>query len=194
MREIVRDGGLGTIRHVEASFCVPLIIPGDIRYRYDLAGGATMDTGCYAISIVRLLGVGEPEVVAARPKLSSPDVDRRMEIDLRFPDGSSGRVVCSLFSSTLLKAEAVVRGDLGEMRVLNPVAPHLYHRLTITSANGKRRERVPGDATYTHQLRAFVAAVRDGAAFETDPDDAVANMEVIDATYRKAGMTLRGDA
>ena len=63
MREIVTSGELGPIRHVEASFCVPMIRRGDIRYRWDLGGGATMDLGCYAINMVRTLAGAEPEVV-----------------------------------------------------------------------------------------------------------------------------------
>ena len=60
MREIVDSGELGKIRHIETHFCIPLWIPGDIRFRLDLAGGATMDTGCYAISILRFLAGAEP--------------------------------------------------------------------------------------------------------------------------------------
>jgi predicted dehydrogenase len=192
MKQIVGGGELGELRHVEASLCFPMLIPGDIRYRYDLAGGATMDTGCYTISLVRHLAGAEPEVVSAEARLSSPEVDRWMRAELRFPDGRSGRITCSLFSSTLLKIEARARGDAGEMRVFNPVAPHLYHRLSLRRPAGVVRERVAGDATYTHQLRAFVETVRGGAPMVTDARDAVANMRVIDAVYEKAGLKRRG--
>ncbi len=192
MKQIVDGGELGEVRHVEASLCIPMLIPGDIRFRWDLAGGATMDTGCYTISMVRHLAGAEPEVVSAEARLSSPEVDRWMRADLRFPDGRSGRITCSLFSSTLLKIEARARGDAGEMRVFNPVAPHLYHRLSLRKPAGVARERVTGDATYTHQLRAFVEAVRGGAPMVTDARDAVANMRVIDAVYEKAGLKRRG--
>ena len=36
MKEIVDGGELGKIRHLEAHFCVPLLLPGNIRYRFDL--------------------------------------------------------------------------------------------------------------------------------------------------------------
>ncbi len=192
MKEIVESGELGAVRHVEAALCFPMPIPGDIRYRWDLGGGATMDAGCYAINIVRFLAGAEPEVVRAEAKCSSPNVDRRMEAELRFEDGRTGRILCSLFSSTLLKIQARVIGDAGELRVFNPVAPHLYHRLRVKTGAGTRAERVAGDATYTHQLRAFVEHVRGGARMPSDERDAIANMRVIDAVYEKAGLPRRG--
>jgi predicted dehydrogenase len=194
MRQIVDSGELGKIRHVETHFCIPLWIPGDIRYRLDLAGGATMDTGCYAISILRFLAGAEPEVVRAEARLSSPGVDRYMAADFRFADGRSGRFSCSLFSAAVLRMQARVVGELGEMNVFNPVAPHFYNSIKVTSATGSRRQSVSGAATYVHQLRAFVAAVREGAAFPTDSANAIANMRVIDEVYRKAGMEPRSSS
>jgi predicted dehydrogenase len=192
MKAVIDSGAIGTVRHIEAVMCIPLVVPGDIRYRWDLAGGAAMDVGCYTINLVRFLAGAEPEVVRAEARLSSPRVDRWMTADFRFADGRTGRITCSLFSSTLLALRAVVRGDLGEMRVFNPIAPHFYHRLTVRTAERTTSERVPGDATYTHQLRAFAAAVRDRSALPTDARDGVANMRVIDAVYEKAGLPRRG--
>lgn len=191
MQEIVASGTLGAVRHIEASFCIPLIRPGDIRYRLDLAGGATMDVGCYTISMIRFLSGAEPEVVRAEARLSSPQVDRCMKADLRFADGRTARLHCSLFSSALLRVSARVRGDRGEMAVLNPLAPQYYHRLKLRTAEGTRTERIAGKATYTHQLEAFVQLLKEGTPMPTDAADAIANMRVIDAVYAKAGLMAR---
>jgi predicted dehydrogenase len=191
MRELVRTR-LGRIEHVEARLCIPFLLPGDIRFRYELAGGATMDTGCYTVNMVRWLAGAEPEVVSAEARLSSPKVDRWMRAELRFPDGRTGRITCSLLSSTLLSISASARGSEGVMRVFNPLAPHVHHRLSLRTSQGRQSERVAGEATYTHQLRAFVAHVRGGAPMSSDAADAIANMRVIDAIYAKAGLPLRG--
>ena len=192
MRELVRSGVLGEVQRVEASMCIPLPLPGDIRYRFELGGGATMDTGCYAINLVRFLAEAEPSVESVEVRRSSPDVDRWMRAELRFEDGRSGRVECSLFSAKLLAVRARVIGSLGTLDVLNPVAPHLLHRLRLRTSGAARSESVPGDSTYTHQLRAFAAHVRGGAKMSTDARDAVLNMRVIDAVYDRAGMKRRG--
>ncbi len=192
MREVVRSGALGEVRRVEAALCIPFLLPGDIRFRFDLAGGATMDTGCYAINLVRFLAEAEPSVVTAEVRRSSPDVDRWMRAELSFADGRSGRVECSLLSAKLLAVRARVIGSRGELDVLNPIAPHLFHRLRVRADGKSRSERVPGEATYTHQLRAFAAHVAGGPRMSTDAADAVANMRVIDAVYDRAGMRRRG--
>jgi predicted dehydrogenase len=77
------------------------------------------------------------------------------------------------------------------MRILNPWMPQLFHRLRVETAQGSRSERCPGPATYTCQLDAFARAVRDGASVPTDLDDAIANMALIDAAYRAAGLAPR---
>jgi predicted dehydrogenase len=192
MKEIVDGGALGAVRHIEAHFCTLMPFPGDIRYRYDLGGGATMDLGCYPISILRFLAGAEPEVVRAEAALSSPQVDRVMKVDFRFADGRTAHIRCALFSSALFRVRATVQGEDGELSVLNPVVPHLFHRLTLRTAAGKRTEKVSGDATYTCQLRAFAAHLRGEERMPTDAAHGVANMQVIDAVYDAAGLERRG--
>eukprot|EP01102_Stenamoeba_stenopodia_P018787 TRINITY_DN694_c0_g5_i1.p1 TRINITY_DN694_c0_g5~~TRINITY_DN694_c0_g5_i1.p1 ORF type:complete len:456 (-),score=108.36 TRINITY_DN694_c0_g5_i1:113-1480(-) len=42
-------------RDVQVTFCIPIFNGKDIRYDYNLGGGALMDTGCYAINCARQL-------------------------------------------------------------------------------------------------------------------------------------------
>jgi predicted dehydrogenase len=192
MQDVVLGGEIGPLRYLEASLCFPLPRFSDIRYSYALAGGATMDAGCYAINWLRMLGPGEPEVLSARARLHGPDVDRAMSASFRFDDGVLGRMTASLWSGQLLRLDAKAVGDAGVMRVFNYVSPQRYNRLTVTADGYTRRERVSGEPSYTHQLRAFAAAVRHGDPVLTTPEDAVANMTVIDAVYQAAGLPRRG--
>ncbi len=131
MREIVESGELGRLHHIEAWLCAPIANKSDIRYQSELAGGAMMDMGCYVVHMARMLGGEEPSVTAASAKLHSPDVDRAMTAGLQFPSGHTATVHCSLWSSSLLHLSARVVGDLGELRVFNPIGPQyrqLAHR------------------------------------------------------------------
>lgn len=191
MKEIVSSGELGTIQHIEAALCFPLLSRNDIRYNLSLAGGATMDAGAYTVNVLRFLAGEEPEVVQSTAKLASPGVDRRMDAEMHFPSGITGHMTASLLSSTLLRIGIRVTGEQGKMNVLNFIAPHIYHRLTVSTAKGHRTEHMAGEATYTYQLRAFAQAITQGTPVQTDPIEAIANMRVIDAVYRQAGLQPR---
>jgi predicted dehydrogenase len=194
VEEIIASGELGKLERVEAAVCFPLPKFSDIRYNYSLAGGATMDAGCYAVDMVRTYGGSTPEVVSAHAKLRDPQVDRAMTAELRFAGGHTGRVRCSMWSIDLLQLSAKVIGDRGELRVLNPVMPQSYHRLSIRSAAGKRVERFSRRPSYAYQLDAFAAAVLRGEPVKTTPKDAIENMTVIDGIYSAAGLPLRQPA
>jgi predicted dehydrogenase len=191
IEEVLSSGELGRLERVEAALCFPLPKFSDIRYDFSLAGGATMDAGSYAVHMARTFGGSTPEVVSARAKLRGPEVDRAMTAELRFADGHTGRVRCSMWSSKLLQISARVIGEHGELRVLNPVTPQLFHRLSVRSSGDHRVMRFPRRASYAYQLDAFVASVLRGAPVKTSPDDSVENMSVIDSIYRAAGLPLR---
>jgi predicted dehydrogenase len=192
MLGLVEDGELGTLEHVETALCFPLPRFSDIRYQYDLGGGATMDVGTYTVHLARLLGLEEPTVTSARAKLRTPDVDRAMTAELAFPSGHTGRITCSMWSSDILKTVVKARGSRGELHVVNPTNPHVWHRMRVKADGVSRTERFSKRPTYAYQLDAFTAAVLRGEPTHTPPSDSIANMRVLDAIYVAAGMQPRG--
>jgi predicted dehydrogenase len=192
LREIIDSGELGTLRRVQTWMCIPLPKFKDIRYDWSLAGGATMDVGCYTVHMLRLLGGEEPTVVSAEAKLQKPKIDRSMKAELAFPSGHSGSIHCSMWSTKLLSLGARVVGSKGTMTVRNLTMPHLLGKVWVETAAGKRSEKAPGGLTYRFQLQAFCDAVLRGAPVLTPPSDSIATMEVIDAIYTAAGLPLRG--
>jgi predicted dehydrogenase len=192
MKEIVVGGELGELRHLEAHFCIPFWQPSRIQFHYELGGGSTMDLGCYCINLIRFLAGAEPEIISARALTASPQIDRFMMADFRFPSGATARMTCSLRSRVLLRTWALVQGTKGELRVRYPFQPHWFHRLKVRGGGGTRVEQFSPEPSYLWQLRAFAAAVRGEAPVLTTPADAVSNMRVIDAIYTKAGLKPRG--
>ena len=189
--DIVGSGELGELRRVESTMAFPLFKSSDIRWQLDLAGGALMDAGCYTVHQVRTFARSEPEVVRAAAKLKSPGVDRVMDAELRFANGVTGRIFTSMWSSKVLALKVRVVGDRGQIDILNATQPQLFHRFTVKTPSGKRRERIKGEATYWYQLKAFCAAVLRGEPTLTPPSESIANMRAIDAIYRAAGMEPR---
>lgn len=194
VQEIIESGEIGTVRELEADFFIPLFLrPKDIRFDYALAGGALMDTGCYCVNLLRWLGGGEPEVTGARARKISAQVDRLMLADLRFENGITARLGCSLAAFPPIKTYARVRGDAGELHISNPFVPQRFNGLRIETNRGVRREHLMREPSYNFQLRAFVAATRGEPTNITDGHEGVKNMRVIDAIYLKAGMRPRGE-
>ena len=159
---------------------------------YDLAGGAMMDAGCYALHCLRLLGTGDPEVVSATALLRSPKVDRAMSADFRFPDGARGHIETSMWSRRVLNMSAKVVGDRGtharlQLRRAAVLQPALADdRRPDPARAGARR------ADLHAQLRGFAASVLRGEPSLTPAEDAVTTMRLIDDVYAAAGLPLRG--
>jgi predicted dehydrogenase len=189
--ELMRDGTLGRLLHVEGRFCVP-IPPMNIRYDWSLAGGATMDLGCYPLSMIRHFSGLTPRVISARAETGPTNIDVSMETDLDLGDGVTGRMICSMKKDTPIVASFLARGERGELRVTNPVGPHRGHQLTTKTKDLERSETVKGDTSYTHQLGAFAAKLRGEGPFPTDAADAVISMRIIDDVYRASRLPLRG--
>jgi predicted dehydrogenase len=190
--EIIASGELGKLQRVEAEWCFWMPKSSDNRYNYALGGGALMDLGCYAVDMVRRFGGSTPEVVSAQAKLRGPQVDRVMTTELRFADGHTGRIHCSMWSTDLPRLTVRVVGDRGELR-LNRLIP--FQRFSVRSTGGKRVENfTTARSTYEYQLDTFAAAVLRGEPVKTTPEEAIENMTVIDAIYRAAGLALREPA
>jgi predicted dehydrogenase len=189
--EVLGSGALGEVVRIEAWFHADLPGPDPLRWSYGLAGGATMDVGCYALHLVRTLAGAEPVVTSATAEESAPGVDRTMSAELAFAAGRTGSMSCSLLSRHP-RAGARVVGTAGELEVSNPYAPHVSHELRVRTSTESWIETVPLlPTTYTAQLHAFAGAVLRGEPVATGPEDAVATMRAIDACYLAAGLLRR---
>ncbi len=192
VKEIITGGQLGTIKQIEAQFCFLLPSTNNIRFNYELAGGALMDCGCYPLSLIRHLAEAEPAVKLAQARLFTTNVDSKMTADLEFADGRTAHLVCDLRSPKLFRSLLNVEGDAGKLQVINPYHPHWFNWLRLRGRNGSQSEYIRGENAYALQLRAFIRAIRGEMKLNTDPVDAVGNMRVIDAIYEKAGLKPRG--
>ena len=191
VREILSSGTLGRLHHVEGNFSVP-IPETNIRFDWSLAGGATMDLGCYPLHMIRNFSGLATKVSQARAETGPKNIDIAMDVELELAGGATARMTCSMKKDAQLGASFIARGELGEMKVTNPVGPHWGNQVTVKIGADEKSESVPGDTTFTYQLAAFVKAVRGEAKFPTDGPEGIVNMRLIDDVYRAAGLPPRG--
>lgn len=206
--EMRESNAIGKIRHVSTEFKIPFLAFGkdDIRYNMsgkqpELAGGALMDTGCYAMNCLRMLAGSEPlRVTKASAVEAFPGVDSAFEADFVFEGGLTGHMSTNM-AAWGYGANAEVRGDYGSISVTNFVAPFAYHRIDVKDSSGRvfHTEKVYGDdsSTYEYMLRAFVGAVKGDpesialCSFAGSAVGGLLNMTCIDAVYEAAGMKPR---
>jgi predicted dehydrogenase len=191
VREIINGGTLGPLNFLEANFSVPMKQP-NIRFEWELAGGATMDLGCYPLHMLRSFTGLKPKVIRAAARTGPPKIDIAMEVELEMTGGVHAKMTCSMAPDAHIGAWFKARGEHGELNVINPVGPHWGNQITIKGASGESNETIKGDTTFTYQLRAFVAAMRGQGTFPTDAIEGIDNMRVIDDVYRAAGLPPRG--
>ena len=182
----------------------PAAVPKDIRYRFDLAGGATMDTGCYAIHMNRSVAAAEPAVARRRgARTARTGVDRWMRAEVsRSTTGSRPADHLRALVGDAAEAPSVrVSGDQGEMSVLRREA----NRSATTWVDRPRAE--PGQpGSDVREGRPTATSSRPSQITPPPPPHAVlhggpvltirikmANIRVIDAVYDAAGLTRRGD-
>ncbi|MFJ5303443.1 Gfo/Idh/MocA family protein [Streptomyces sp. NPDC088350] len=195
LHELLASGELGELRHIETLVAIQSPSDTDPRWSLDLAGGAVMDLGCYSLHAQRMLAPwagGAPRLVSARggERAGAPGVDEWLDADLAFPSGATGSARCHMAYDKLEMSCRII-GSRGEAFAPNFVLPQLDDRIVVRTTDGARTERLGRRSSYTYQLEAFAARLREGAPLPLGPDDAVATMTLIDEAYRGAGFAPR---
>lgn len=193
--ELVQDGAIGQVQHVRAIMSVPVPNLSDIRWSWELAGGALMDLGCYTINVIRTISHalgGEPTLVSADAgHLEGTDerIDAWSVLRYELPGGVSGLSEVNLLGPQDFSITVV--GSRGTIHQANLSYVHTDDRLMIFRDGESIVENLGRTSSFTYQLRAFRDAIREGRPFATTTEEAVANMRAIDDAYRLAGLAPR---
>ena len=184
-KELVNSGRIGPLQTIQTFFSFYSDDPTNIRHDLSKGGGVLMDVGCYAISLSRWLFAAEPARVLAHvvtdPKFGG--VDRTASAVLDFPGKGSATFTCSMAVAPLQVVQVV--GTLGRIE-LNDVpfnAPPDRPCSILLQVNDGSAERIelPVCDQYTLQGDLFARAILDDSPVPTSIDDAIRNMEVIEA-------------
>lgn len=198
--------GLGELQGMDMRYVLPgQFLPRDnIRFSADLAGGWLMDQGSYCISMARFVA-GEPEaVISARAVEAFPGVDGGMEFELAFAGGLRARIGGSMIdeSEPEIITTVLFTCSGGTLHLTNPFLPgrnpftvEQGAKLVIERRDGTaHEERADLVSSWFCQANAFARLAREWTGGPPPARDAVANMRVVDAVYRAAGMEVRQPA
>jgi predicted dehydrogenase len=195
VRQMVHGGRIGQLRSIDSFFSYHNDDPGNIRNQLDAGGGALYDIGCYCINLSRLLFDGEPtSISAAVHREPTSGVDVLTSALLEFPTGTA-TFTCA--TRTEPDQRVHVYGTKGRISIEIPfnIPPDRPTRVFVTAGGdppvAPATETLTFDTAdpYTVEAERFAAAILDGMPTPVPPEDAVANMRVIEAVFAAGSRT-----
>jgi predicted dehydrogenase len=189
-RELMRSGELGAVRSVQALFSYFNVDPNDIRNRPATGGGALYDIGCYAIVAARFLFEAEPRrVIALVGRDPAFTTDRSVSALIDFGEGRHLDFTISTQSAPYQRVQ--VCGTKRRLEIVIPFNAPPDAAVTLLLDDGSKlgnasaiAETVPACDQYTLQGDAFSRAIRGEIALPYGVEDAVKNMQAIEALFR----------
>lgn len=186
VRELIRDGAIGTLRHVQGAFTYFNVDPNNMRNVLSLGGGALPDIGVYPTVSTRFATGKEPKRVLAtieRDKKFKTDVYSSIRADF-------GDFELSFYLSTQLanRQLMVFHGDKGFIEIRSPFNAGLYEHHKIELHNQGHTEatvfRFPGTQQYRLEIETFARAAQGGKDEIFTLENSILNQKMIDAIFR----------
>ena len=119
LRELLREGVVGRVRSLSATMGFrivtpegePLCDPANIRLQPERGGGALLDAGTYAMSLVRIAAGERPVRAFAAARWAKSGVDQTVAATLEFASGTIAQISCSM--SGAFHRKALIVGEKG---------------------------------------------------------------------------------
>jgi predicted dehydrogenase len=192
VRRLVDEGMIGDLLAVQSFFSYRNVDPADIRNIPSFGGGALFDVGCYPVNVARMLFASEPKDVKAairRDAVFGTDVVTSAILDF---DGRHATFTCSTQLEDDQRIDLV--GTAGRLLVEIPynIPPDRPTRILRFAGGdppvspGLQIYEVETADQYGVQADAFSRAIRDDRPVPTAPEDAVANLAVIERIFADA--------
>lgn len=186
-KQTVKEGKIGKLLTIQSFFSYYNTDPENIRNKADTGGGGLMDIGCYCISLSRFIFGAEPRRVCSMME-EDPNmkIDRLSSAILEFRGGSS-TFTCA---TQLVPYQRVnIFGNKGRIEIEIPFNAPSNQPCKAWYGDGNRIEEIVLKVCdqYTIQGDLFSRAVLEDSNTPVPLEDAVANMQVIEALIRSAG-------
>jgi predicted dehydrogenase len=187
--DIVTSGRIGTVTAVQSWFSYFNDDTANIRNILEYGGGALFDIGCYSVNLSRMVFGGEPSHVQASLRRDPvTGVDALVSAILDFDDGIAS-FTCAIRSEPDQRVD--IYGTTGRISIDIPfnIPPDRPTRIRLTAGGDPPIEpdttvlEFPTADPYTVEVERFAEAVLDGGPTPVPPEDAVANLRVIEEIF-----------
>lgn len=188
--EWVKNGEIGEIEKVKASFCFPLRLTKGVVservYKKEYAGGALLDLGVYPIALANML-LGEPNSVHCKIKMKN-EVDFEDEIVLHY-DNSVCELMCSFERTRFLKG--LIEGTKGKITLY----PMFYRPRNAKLKNDEGTKRVNFETGYIYQFDTVAKEINDKKVQSdiVNQNDTLSVMKILDLCRKQNGYEYPDD-
>ncbi len=190
-RELVREGAIGEVTHVEATFAFRVLgIGGPDQWRIDpdlAGGGALMDAGVYPTTASRFFVDADPESVTATT-VSEGDafegVEERATYDVRFADGTTASLTTSF--ADYYDDRVVVRGTEGKLTIDPAFWFNVARDVTLERDDGEVTVTGPNTDEVREEFDHFGYCVLTGTEPMADAEVGIRDLELTAAVYEAA--------
>ena len=200
LRQLLEDGALGDVRHVQADFgSRPTLAPGSRLLDPALAGGVLLDIGVYPIAfasyVLRAAGLPWQPPLAVSGSVTSTGVDEEVALQIAVP-GAHAQVFTSMLTRSAQSATVVgglARAELG---------PQFFApgSLTVVGEDDatlvwEDRSGIEGLDGLCYQAAALARYVADGRTESPllGLEESIAVLEVTDAARATLGVVYPGE-
>ncbi|WP_340617453.1 Gfo/Idh/MocA family protein [Xenorhabdus entomophaga] len=194
INELLNIDVIGKLKKINIVMIMPEAPVNDPRWSLELAGGALMDLGCYAMHIFNRLksfGGGGPQIYKCRTheRLKNSGVDEKADVIVNYPNGLMGTVHCDMGGDRIEFTIEFI-GEKGRVFAFNFLHPHMDDRILIETNQTTVIEKLGKTYSYTHQLQSFLDYLQHSVS-PIPLDESLETMKLIDICYRFAKMEPR---
>ncbi|WP_418667302.1 Gfo/Idh/MocA family protein [Allofournierella sp.] len=193
LRRMVGGGELGRVQMITLSF--GSFKEYDMQSRFfapELAGGALLDIGVYALSLARSFMESQPDRVLSQMRPAPTGVDEQAGILLMNGQGQMAALALSLHAKQ--PKRAVISCEKGYIEILD--YPRADRALVVDAATGARQVLTAGEAARAlqYEVEAMERAILTGGAAAMRLDLTTDVMALMTALRREWGLQYPGEA
>lgn len=167
--ELVRNGAIGAVRHIEASFAFRKAERTGRLFDPGTAGGGVLDVGCYPLTLAAVIAaaatgvdVAEPSELVGSGSLGPSGVDEWAVADLVYPGGITATLRTGI--RVVDANEVTVVGSRGRIRLPTPYVLGGSPTIEVaTTDEPPRTLSFPTGTPYALEADATLDALRRGA-------------------------------